>query len=49
MESRTLGRDVLLGQKNCETKDLMSSHPQLMTVNINSNGSLKLSIVITWK
>jgi hypothetical protein len=48
VEIRTLGRGVLLGQKNCETKDLMSSHPQMMTVNINTNGSLKLSLIITW-
>ena len=42
-------KSVLLGQKSCETKDLFSANPQLMTVSINVNGSLKLSIVITWK
>ncbi|KAH3887636.1 hypothetical protein DPMN_011654 [Dreissena polymorpha] len=41
-------KSVLLGQKSCETKDLFSANPQLMTVSINVNGSLKLSIVITW-
>ncbi|XP_046369139.1 rho family-interacting cell polarization regulator 2-like isoform X3 [Haliotis rufescens] len=41
-------KSVLLGQKNCEIKDLFSANPQLMTVSINFNGSLKLSIVITW-
>ncbi|KAL5006333.1 hypothetical protein ScPMuIL_015139 [Solemya velum] len=41
-------KTVLLGQKNCDTKDLYTANPQLMTVNINANGSLKLSIVVTW-
>ncbi|CAH1786452.1 unnamed protein product [Owenia fusiformis] len=47
-EVKSLGKHMLLGQKNCETKDLFSSHPQLMTISINTNGSLKLSVVITW-
>ena len=47
-ELRGLGKSVLLGQKNCETKDLFSSHPQLMTVNINAIGSLKVSLIVTW-
>ena len=42
-------KSVLLGQKSCEIKDLFSANPQLMTVSINVNGSLKLSIIITWK
>ncbi|KAK3102582.1 hypothetical protein FSP39_012348 [Pinctada imbricata] len=41
-------KSVLLGEKSCETKDLFSANPQLMTVSINSNGSLKYSIIITW-
>ncbi|KAK7479780.1 hypothetical protein BaRGS_00028960, partial [Batillaria attramentaria] len=41
-------KSVLLGQKNCEVKDLFSASPQLMTISINFNGSLKLSIIITW-
>lgn len=47
MELRAF-KSVLLGQKSCEIKDLFSSNPQLMTVSINVNGSLKLSIIITW-
>lgn len=41
-------KSVLLGQKNCEIKDLFSASPQLMTISINFNGSLKLSVIITW-
>ena len=47
-ENKSL-KSVVLGQKNCETRDLFSSHPQMMTVSINTNGSIKLSILINWK
>lgn len=42
-------KSVTLGQKKCETKELFSANPQLMTVSINTNGSLKLSVIIIWK
>ncbi|XP_036363645.1 rho family-interacting cell polarization regulator 2 isoform X1 [Octopus sinensis] len=47
VELRSL-KSVLLGEKKCETKDLFSANPQMMTVSINPNGSLKLSIIVTW-
>ncbi|XP_074659944.1 rho family-interacting cell polarization regulator 2-like [Tubulanus polymorphus] len=47
-ECKGFGKSVLLGQKSCEVKDLYSSHPHIMTVSVNSNGSLKFSIIITW-
>ncbi|BFZ16049.1 hypothetical protein BsWGS_19088 [Bradybaena similaris] len=53
-----LFKSVLLGQKSCEiwnpcmndtaSQGLFCARPQLMTVNINVQGSLKLSIIITW-
>ncbi|EEC00298.1 protein kinase pkn/prk1, effector, putative, partial [Ixodes scapularis] len=48
VEVRGLGKNVLLGNKSCEIKELFSSHSQLMTVNLNSSGSLKLNLIITW-
>ncbi|RXG73480.1 Protein FAM65B [Armadillidium vulgare] len=48
MEVRLLGKTVIIGNKLCETKDLFSPHPQLMTVNLNPSGSLKLNVIITW-
>ncbi|XP_014663757.1 PREDICTED: protein FAM65B-like [Priapulus caudatus] len=48
VEVKGLGKSVLLGTKNCETKDLFSAHPQIMTVNLNPSGSLKLNVIITW-
>ncbi|XP_055329430.1 rho family-interacting cell polarization regulator 2-like [Paramacrobiotus metropolitanus] len=47
-EVRTLGNRVIVGNKHCETKDLFSAHHQIMTISLNSNGSLKLNLVITW-
>ncbi|OQV12647.1 Protein FAM65B [Hypsibius exemplaris] len=47
-EVRTLGNRTIVGNKHCETKDLFSAHPQVMTISLNSNGSLKLNLVISW-
>ncbi|GAU98232.1 hypothetical protein RvY_09407-2 [Ramazzottius varieornatus] len=47
-EVRTLGNRIIVGNKHCETKDLFSAHPQVMTISLNSNGSLKLSLIISW-
>ncbi|RWS27301.1 protein FAM65B-like protein [Leptotrombidium deliense] len=48
VEVRGLGKNVTLGHKFCETKDLFSAHPQLMTINLNAIGTLKLNLVVTW-
>ncbi|XP_013409002.1 rho family-interacting cell polarization regulator 1 isoform X2 [Lingula anatina] len=47
-EVHTLSRNTLLGEKHCDTKDLFAANPQLMTVNLNQIGSLKLSLIISW-
>ena len=47
-EVKTLGKQVLLGNKFCEITELLSPHPQLMTVNLNPSGSLKLSVLVRW-
>lgn len=38
---------VLLGNKYCETLDLLSTQPQLMTINLSL--SLRLNLVVTWE
>ncbi|XP_076338823.1 rho family-interacting cell polarization regulator 2-like isoform X3 [Tachypleus tridentatus] len=48
VEVKGLGKNIVLGQKYCDTKELFSAHPQLMTVNLNPSGSLKLNVVVTW-
>ncbi|XP_035710135.1 rho family-interacting cell polarization regulator 1 isoform X4 [Folsomia candida] len=47
-EVKTLGKQVLLGNKFCEICHLFSAHPQLMTVNLNPSGSLKLNLMVEW-
>jgi len=48
VEVRGLGKNILLGNKLCETRNLFSAHPQLMTVNLNNIGTLKLNLIVTW-
>ncbi|XP_064634122.1 rho family-interacting cell polarization regulator 1-like isoform X2 [Lineus longissimus] len=48
VECKGLGKSSILGQKCCETKELFSSHPQMMTISVNTNGSLKFSVIIAW-
>ncbi|XP_074594283.1 uncharacterized protein LOC141849729 isoform X1 [Brevipalpus obovatus] len=48
VEVRGLGRSIVLGNKICETKDLFCARPQLMTINLNSVGTLKLNLITTW-
>lgn len=48
IEVRSLGKQLLLGNKYCETLDLFCAQPQMMTVNLNASGSVKLNLVVTW-
>lgn len=48
IEIKTLAKNVALGHKYCETKDLFASTPQMMSVNLNTFGSLKLHLIVTW-
>jgi hypothetical protein len=47
-EVKLLSNQILLGNKFCEISELMSPHPQLMTVNLNPSGSLKVNIGVKW-
>lgn len=48
-EVKTLGKQILLGNKFCEIGELFAAHSQLMTVNLNPSGSLKLNIIVQWE
>lgn len=48
VEVRGLAKNLLLGKKTCEIKDLFTARPQLMTINLNSIGTLKLNLIVTW-
>ncbi|ODM97155.1 Protein FAM65B [Orchesella cincta] len=47
-EVKTLGKQILLGNKFCEIGELFAAHSQLMTVNLNPSGSLKLNVIVQW-
>lgn len=46
---RTFGKSLVLIEKSFDPLELFSPHPQLMTVDLNRNGSLKLDLIATWK
>jgi len=48
LEVRGIRKNVSLGSKSCETKDLFTARPQLMTLSLNTIGTVKLNLVITW-
>jgi len=48
VELRGLGKKLCLGSKNCEIKDLFSARPQLMSICLNTTGTLKLHLIVTW-
>lgn len=48
VELRGLGKKLVLGSKNCEIKDLFSARPQLMSICLNTTGTLKLHLIVTW-
>ena len=47
-EVKTLGKHVL-GTKVCEIGELLSAHTQQMVIYLNTTGSLKLSLIVTWR
>jgi flagellar biosynthesis chaperone FliJ len=48
-EIKFLGKNLLIGEKICDSIDLFSTtQTQRLTFNANTSGSLKLSMLITW-
>lgn len=48
-EIKFLGKNLLIGERICDTKDLFSTtQTQRLTLNANTSGTIKLSILITW-
>ena len=48
-ELKSLANHVVVGNVSCETKDLFAALPQVVAVDINDLGTLKLSLEVTWK
>uniref|UniRef100_A0A803VPF5 Rho family-interacting cell polarization regulator 1 n=1 Tax=Ficedula albicollis TaxID=59894 RepID=A0A803VPF5_FICAL len=47
-ELKSLANHVVVGNVSCETKDLFAALPQVVAVDINDLGTLKLSLEVTW-
>ncbi|XP_009937918.2 rho family-interacting cell polarization regulator 2 isoform X1 [Opisthocomus hoazin] len=47
-EVKGLATHILVGSVICETKDLFAARPQVVAVDINDLGTIKLNLEITW-
>ncbi|XP_018606883.1 rho family-interacting cell polarization regulator 2-like isoform X1 [Scleropages formosus] len=47
-ELKSLASHVVVGSVSCETKDLFTAQPQMVAVDINDLGTVKLSLEVTW-
>uniref|UniRef100_A0A452HKT1 Rho family-interacting cell polarization regulator 2 n=1 Tax=Gopherus agassizii TaxID=38772 RepID=A0A452HKT1_9SAUR len=47
-EVKGLATHTLVGSVTCETKDLFAARPQVVAVDINDLGTIKLNLEITW-
>ncbi|KAJ7338587.1 hypothetical protein JRQ81_012489 [Phrynocephalus forsythii] len=47
-ELKGLASHILVGSVTCETKDLFAAQPQVVAVDINDLGTIKLNLEITW-
>ncbi|XP_053102261.1 rho family-interacting cell polarization regulator 2 isoform X5 [Hemicordylus capensis] len=48
MEVKGLATHILVGSVTCETKDLFAAQRQVVAVDINDLGTIKLNLEITW-
>ncbi|XP_023594102.1 rho family-interacting cell polarization regulator 2 isoform X3 [Trichechus manatus latirostris] len=47
-ELKGLASHILVGSVTCETKELFAARPQVVAVDINDLGTIKLNLEITW-
>ncbi|XP_048204328.1 rho family-interacting cell polarization regulator 2 isoform X7 [Perognathus longimembris pacificus] len=47
-ELKGLATHILVGSVTCETKELFAARPQVVAVDINDLGTIKLNLEITW-
>ncbi|XP_074865243.1 rho family-interacting cell polarization regulator 1 isoform X2 [Carettochelys insculpta] len=47
-ELKSLASHVVVGSVACETKDLFAALPQVVAVDVNDLGTIKLSLEVTW-
>lgn len=47
-EVKGLATHLLVGSVTCETKELFAARPQVLAVDINDLGTIKLNLEIAW-
>ena len=47
-ELKGLATHVLVGSVICETKELFTAMPQVVAVDVNDLGTVKLNLEVTW-
>ena len=47
-EVRSFGKNVVIGEKNCDTVDLFAAQRQSLNISLNATGSIKLGLVVKW-
>lgn len=47
-ELKGLATHMLVGSVICETKDLFTAMPQVVAVDVNDLGTIKLNLEVTW-
>lgn len=48
-ELKGLASHVLVGSVICETKELFTAMPQVVAVDVNDLGTIKLNLEVTWQ
>jgi len=47
-ELKGLATHILVGSVICETKDLFTAMPQVVAVDVNDLGTIKLNLEVAW-
>jgi len=45
---RSFGKNVVIGEKNCDTLDLFTAKRQSLNISLSATGSIKLGLVVKW-
>lgn len=48
-ELKGLASHMLVGSVICETKELFTAMPQVVAVDVNDLGTIKLNLEVTWQ
>jgi len=47
-EVKSLGKNTIIGEKNCDTLELFRAQPQAHSFSLNASGSVRLTLITQW-